>query len=481
MNELINLALRRNIFYPCNEIYSNSPAGFYDYGPIGLKIKNNIIEFWRKELLESFDALEIDGCQILPEPIFKASGHLDSFYDPVVKCSKCGLFYRVDKLLESKVEVGEKTDLNVLDNLIKEHNLKCEKCKSNFEKSFHFNMMFKLNVGVGANNLAYLRPEACQNIFLDFLRIYKGSRRNLPLAIAQIGKAFRNEISPRNGLLRTREFSQMDIEFFFDPEEINNFSLEEYYNLQIPVKLVNSKKEQEFFTLKELLDKKIFKYGVEAYCIAKNYAFFTKIGFLPKDIRYREVSPEDRAFYSLATWDLEVKSEDSWVELMANNYRTNHDLSGHQKESKTSLEVLSNEKKVLPHIFEMSMGTDRLFYCLLSNALSTLNDKSVLKLNSYIAPYNFAIFPLVNKDNIDKLAENLYENLRTKYKVIYDDKGSIGKRYARIDEIGIRYAITIDYDTKEKEILTIRDSWTTEQEKVSLKDLNKKIEELLKK
>lgn len=479
MSDLINLALRRNIFYPCNEIYPNSPAGFYDYGPIGLKIKNNIIEFWRNELLNSFDALEIDGCQILPEPIFKASGHLDSFYDPVVKCSKCGLFYRVDKLLESKVEVGEKTDLKTLDNLIVEHKLRCEKCKSNFEKSFHFNMMFKLNVGVGANNSAYLRPEACQNIFLDFLRIYKGSRKNLPLAIAQIGKAFRNEISPRNGLLRTREFSQMDIEFFFDPNEINNFSLEEYYNLEIPVKLVNSPKEQEFFTLKELLDKKIFQYNVEAYCIAKNYDFFKKIGFLTKDIRYREVSKDDRAFYSLATWDLEVKSEGNWVELMANNYRTDHDLKGHQKESKTSLEVLSNEKKVLPHIFEMSMGTDRLFYCLLSNALSTLNEKSVLRLNAKIAPYNFAIFPLVNKDGINDLAEDLYTDLKSKFKVIYDDKGSIGKRYARIDEIGIRYAITIDYDTKEKGILTIRDSWTTEQEKIDVNLLEKKMAELL--
>lgn len=482
MSEFINLALRRNIFYPCNEIYPNSPAGFYDYGPLGVKIRNNIVEFWRKEFVERIDAIEIDGCQILPESVFKSSGHLDGFFDPVVKCSKCGTFSRVDKLLEKyNIIVGEKTELEILDKLILDNKINCEKCKSKFEKAFRFNMMYKLFLGIGDGNPAYLRPEACQNIFLDFARIYKGSRRNLPLPIAQIGKAFRNEIAPRNATIRGREFTQNDIEVFFDPAEINNFPIKEIENIELPVCLLDSKKDQEFIKIKDLMKKGIMKFGVEAYYIGKEYEFFSKLGFKAEEMRYKQVSPEDRPFYSLATWDFEVKTEElGWVELVANNYRTDHDLGNHQKGSKTNLEVLSNEKKVLPHVFEMSMGTDRILYTLLSNRLEGMNDKLVLKLNEPIMPYHMGIFPLVNKEGIDELAEKIFNDLTKKrFRTLYDDKGSIGKRYARIDEIGIRYAITIDYQSKEDNTVTVRDSWNTNQERVAIKDLEKYFENRL--
>ncbi len=482
MSDFINLALRRNILYPCNEIYPNSPAGFYDYGPTGVKIRNNIVEFWRKELVEKLGAIEIDGCQILPQQVFKASGHLEGFFDPVVRCTKCGTSYRVDKLLEKfNVVVGEKTELEELDKLIINNNVKCEKCKSRLDKSFRFNMMYKVNIGIGEGNPGYLRPEACQNIFLDFVRIYKGSRRNLPLPIAQIGKAFRNEIAPRNATIRGREFTQMDIEVFFDPDKINDFSIKEIEDIELPVCLLGGKKEQEFFKIKDLQKKGLMKFGVEVYYIAKEYEFFTKLGFLPKEMRYKEVSPEDRPFYSLATWDFEVFTEElGWVELVANNYRTDHDLKGHQLGSKSSLEITSEEKKVLPHIFEISMGTDRILYTLLSNRLEGLNEKAVLKLNEPIMPYHMGVFPLVNKDGIDELGEQVFNELtRKRFRTLYDDKGSIGKRYARIDEIGVRYAITIDYQTKEDNTVTIRDSWNTTQERLPIKDLTKYFEEKL--
>lgn len=471
MNELNNLALRRNIIFPCNEIYPNSPAGFYDYGPIGLKIKNNLINFWRKEFLEDLNALEIDGCQILPEPIFKASGHLDGFFDPVLKCSKCGLFYRADKFLESKnIVIGEKTPLNEIDSIIKDNNLNCEKCKSHFEKAFHSSLMFDLNIGTNKDK-GYLRPEACQNIFLDFLRIYKGSRRNLPLPIAQIGKAFRNEISPRNGIIRGREFTQMDIEVFFDLSEINNFDYSKYLDLELPVYLLNGK-DQEFIKIKDLINSKKLNYGVEIYYIIKEYLFFVKMGITKEKMRFKEVSIEDRPFYSLTTWDLEVYIKDlGWVELVANNYRTDHDLKGHQEVSKTKLEVISNDKKVLPHVFEISMGTDRILYSLLANNLEGNDEKLVLKLNEYITPYHLAIFPLVNKDGLDNIAKNIYNLLNKHYSVIYDDKGSIGKRYARVDEIGVRYCLTVDFESKEKNTITIRDSWTTKQEIINISEI----------
>jgi len=482
MNSLVNLALRRNIFFPTTEIYPNSPGGFYDYGPIGLKIRNNVVNFWRKHLVEEFDGIEIDGSIILPQPVWESSGHLKGFSDPVIKCKKCGVFARADKLLEEtgETDVGEKTDLKQIDELIKKHKLKCTKCMSEYDSAFRFNIMFKTNIGVGDGTPGYLRGEACQNIFLDFKRIYGGARRNLPLAIAQWGKAFRNEISPRNALIRGREFTQMDIELFFDPDEIDNFPIEEMMNKEIPVKLLNSKKEVEFITVKELKKKGILKYSVEIYHLVKVYEFFLTLGLKQELFRWRQISKDDRPFYSLATWDPEAKVEDiGWIEIMAFNYRTDYDLTGHQKGSKTNLEVMSNDKKVLPHIMEMSMGTDRIVFCLLAQNFTELNDKALLKLGPEVCPYDFAIFPLVNKEGIDKKAEEIYRMLSCDaYNIIYDYKGSIGKRYARIDEIGIRYALTVDYDTLKDNTITLRDSWTTKQERVNIKDLAGKMFEL---
>lgn len=480
MNKLMNLALRRNIFYPSAEIYSNIPGGFFDYGPIGTKIKNNLINYWRKELVEkTFDGLEISGSTLLPEPVWIASGHLKGFSDPVVKCSKCGIFYRADKLLESsgETDVGEKTDLKVIDELIVKHNLKCEKCKSKLENSFRFNIMFKTFAGVGEGSPVYLRGEACQNIFLDFKRVYANARRNLPVAIAQIGRAFRNEISPRNGLIRGREFDQMDIEMFFDKDNIDKFPVKEYDDLEIPVKLLDSNKELEFLKIKDLKKKGILKYNVEIYHLVKIHEFFMKLGLNPELFRWRQVSQEDRPFYSLATWDPEAKVEDiGWIEIMAFNYRTDYDLTGHQKQSGTNLEVMSEDKKVLPHIMEMSMGTDRIVYCLMAQNYTELNEKCLLKLIPELSPYDFAIFPLVNKDGIDKRSEELYKELSCNaYNIIYDDKGSIGKRYARIDEIGIRYAITVDYDTLKDNTVTLRDSWTAQQTRLNITELNNKL------
>lgn len=472
MSDLINLALRRNIFFPTAEIYSNSPAGFYDYGPIGVKIKNNIINFWRKELVDANNALEIDGSQILPKSVFVASGHVANFADTVVKCKKCGVFYRGDKLLsESGIKINEQITPEEIDKLIKEKAVVCKICKSkDFEPAFRFNLMFGLNVGIDKNLPAYLRGEACQNIFLDFARIYKNSRKNLPLIIAQVGKAFRNEISPKNALIRTREFTQMDIEVFYNPNKLEVFSYNE--NFKIPVILPEDKKEH-LETLKSLIKNKIIKSRVEAEYLEKYYLFLLKLGYKENELRFNYMSKEDRPFYAESAWDCEAKDPDfGWIEISGIHSRSNHDLSVHQKHSQKSLEVLDFDQKVLPNIFEISIGTDRLLYTLLSNRLKKLNNKYVLELNESIMPYHMCVFPLVNKDDIDTIAKDIYNKLKENFRVIYDAKGSIGKRYARVDEIGVRYAITIDYQTKEDNTVTIRDSWTTKQERKNIKDLD---------
>jgi len=471
MSDLLNLALRRNIFYPTAEIYSNTSAGFYDYGPIGVKIRNNIVEFWRKEFVEANKGLEIDGCQILPKAVFEASGHVANFADSVVKCKKCGVFFRGDKLLnESGIEVKEQIDSKEIDLLIKKHNIACLNCKAKqFDDSFMFNIMFGVNVGIDNKQPAYLRGEACQTIYLDFLRVYKNSRQNLPLVIAQVGKAFRNEIAPKNSLIRTREFTQMDIQVFFNPNKMESFTYDN--KTKIPI-LMPGEKESHSESLKDLLKKDIIKSTVEAEYLEKYFNFLMKLGFKENEIRFVYTPEDSRPFYAKAAWDCEAHDKElGWIEITGIHARSDHDLSVHQKHSQTSLQIVEDGEKFLPHVFEISMGTDRILYTLLSNRLDVMNDKVVLKINSEIAPYNMAVFPLVNKDGIDEIAKEVYEDLKKDFKVIYDEKGSIGKRYARIDEIGIRYAITIDYDTKENNTVTIRDSWTTKQERIEIKKL----------
>jgi len=479
MSELMNLALRRNIFFPTAEIYPNTPAGFYDYGPIGVKIRNNIVDFWRKEFVEANNGLEIDGCEILPKPVFEASGHVANFADPVVKCKKCGIFYRGDKLLnEAGIQVPEQINTDDIDKLIHDNNVVCAKCKSKqFDPAFKFNIMFGVNIGIDNKQPAYLRGEACQNIYLDFLRVYKNSRQNLPIVIAQIGKAFRNEIAPKNALIRTREFTQMDIQVFFNPNKPELFK----YNSKTKIPVFMPKdKEAHFEELGALVKNKVIKSNVEAEYLEKYYNFLLKLGYKENELRFTYIPDDERPFYAEAAWDCEAHIEEmGWIEITGIHSRTDHDLSVHQKHSQTSLEVLDLDQKVLAHVFEVSIGTNRIFYTLLSNRLEGMNDKLVLKLNEPIMPYHMAIFPLVNKDDIDTLGEKVYSDLKKRFRAIYDDKGSIGKRYARVDEIGVRYAITIDYQTKEDNTVTIRDSWTTTQERVAIKDLIKYFEDRL--
>ncbi len=472
--DIMNLALRRNLFFPSAEIYG-SVSGFWEYGPVGLKIRDNIRSEWRKRVVENNGYLEISGSSILPKIVFEASGHITSMNDPIVKCTKCGTVERADKLIErlAGVVLGESEDTSRFDEIIKEKNLVCEKCKSRFGKTEQFNLMFPVQLGATGKDVGYLRGEACQNIFLDFSRLYK-TKNSLPLGIAQSGKAYRNEIAPRNALIRVREMEQMDVEVFFNPKK-DDYKIDE--NRTLPILF----KEGEFreATVKELKQKNLILHNVIAEHILQEYDFLLALGFKKDKIRFREVDKNDRAFYSAFTFDTEVETSLGWIEITANNYRTDHDLSGHGKQSKQNLSVVEDGESFTPHIYEISKGLDRTFYCLIDQNLTEINGKLVLTLNPNVSPYDCAIYPLVNKDGIDLEAKKIFKDLiDCGFKVLYEDKGSVGKRYAKSDEIGVRYAITIDYDSLNDKAVTIRDSWTTKQDRIKVTDLKNKLFEL---
>lgn len=481
--EVTNLALRRGFYFPTAEIYPNAPGGFWEFGPIGEKIRQNVISLWRKELVNKEDFVEINGSLILPEKVFEASGHLESFNDPIIQCMKCHSLFRADNLIQDKINevVPESLSVGELDNLIKKHQVQCLKCKSkNFGNTRKFNMMIGSNVGATGETKCYLRPETCQNIFLDFQRIYKISRKNLPLGIAQVGPAFRNEIAPRNTLLRERELGQMEIEIFFNPEKINDIEdWDEVKDYQL--NLINvGKKETETISCKKAVDKKIFSGKLVAYYLARVQQLYEKYGFPKEKMRFRGLEKEERAFYAKETWDFEVLTSLGWIELIANNYRGDYDLKGHSKGSNTDLSVNEDGEKFIPHVFEISAGVDRTVYTILENSYRNeergKDKRAYLKLPKKIAPYLVAVFPLVKKDGLSEKAKDVWKKLLDlDIEALYDEKGSIGRRYARVDEVGVPFAVTLDYQTKEDETVTIRERDGMKQERININDIPKKI------
>lgn len=477
-DDLINLASRRSLFFPAAEIYGSALAGFWDFGPVGEKIRRKIVELWRKELVEKEGFLEIYGAQILPEDVFRASGHLENFNDPIVKCRKCASLFRADKLLEGKVEgiVPESIATSELSKLIKKHKIKCQKCGSqDFDETKKFNLMMKLEIGAQGDKPAYLRPETCQSIFLDFPRIYKTHRAKLPLGIAQAGASFRNEISPRNTLLRERELGQMEIEIFFNPEKINEIeSFGDTSNYKL--RLMRLGKKIEGISCKDSVQKKIVSGKLIAYYLARVQQHWEKYGIPVSKMRFRELGSDERAFYAKETWDFEVETDLGWIELIACNYRADYDLKGHAKTSRQNLGVNEDGKEFVPHVFEISAGIDRTLYVALDLAYKKEKrgpeERVFLKLPQRISPYIAAVFPLVNKDGLDEKAQSLFSELvGHNFGVFFDSKGSIGKRYARVDEIGVPFAITLDYDSLKDKTVTLRERDSMKQKRVKIDSL----------
>lgn len=477
--DITNLALRRALFFPSAEIYASAPSGFWDFGPVGETIRRKVIELWRNELVEREGFEEIFGAQVLPEDVFKASGHLDSFNDPIVQCKKCHSLYRADNLIQEKISdiVPESLAVKELDSLIKKHKVDCPKCKSHdFADVKKFNMMLKVDIGATGRNPSYLRPETCQSIFLNFDRLHKNARHELPLGIAQAGAAFRNEIAPRNTLLRERELGQMEVEVFFNPEKIDEVeNWDEVKDYELCLELLKDKKVKKI-SCENAFKKKIVSGKLVAYYLARVQQLYERYGFPLEKMRFRELEEDERAFYARETWDFEVKTELGWIELIACNYRGDFDLNGHSKGSGKKLSVKEDGKEFVPHVFELSAGIDRTFYCVLDNAFRKEKrgpeERIYLKLPNRLAPYLVAVFPLVKKDGLFEKAKEIFNTLNEhEFDVFFDAAGSIGKRYARVDEVGVSYALTFDYDSLKDKAVTIRERDGMEQKRVKIAEL----------
>ena len=440
-------------------------------------MKSNFLREWRRRLVNYDDMLEIDGSLILPKIVFEASGHLSSLIDPLVQCTKCGNRIRADKYISEKtgLQIDERLSPEEFQELIQKYNLKCPNCGGELGKPVKFNMMFR--VGVGAeNDDAYLRPETAQSIFVDFSRLSKTMRVKLPKGIAQVGKSFRNEISPRQSVIRLRELIQAEIEVFFNPKSpFDSAKLEKAKDVKINVLSFPYSGEAREVSFEAGL--KIFGgMDIIAYYFVLLQKFYESVGFEKANTRFRELSPSDRAFYTTSAFDFEVKTSLGWTELVACNYRTDYDLSNHARMSKKDLSVMDGEEKIVPHVVELSLGVDRSLLCLLVSYFTHEQDRDVLRLRPNISPYLAAVFPLISKPEFQVKARTIYESLKKEdIPVFYDDSGNIGRRYRRMDEAGTPYCLTIDPQSLEDNTITIRERDSMKQERIPIPEVGTKL------
>ena len=445
--KVVNLCKRRGFVFPSSEIYGGF-AGFYDYGPVGVEVVNNIKrEWWKAMVHENLNIVGIDGAIITHPKVWEASEHVSKFIDFLIECKKCKEKFRADHLIEDKLKIKtEGLNKKQLEDIIKKNKLKCTKCGKELGEVEEFNLMFKTKVGPGKGEITYLRPETAQLIYLNFKNIINTSRQKIPFGIAQIGKAFRNEISPRDFLFRIREFEQMEMQYFVKEKEADKFF----------------KKWQE-----------------------DRLNWFLNLGIKKNNIRIRKHIKKELAHYAKQAVDIEYKFDFGWKEIEGIHNRGDFDLSQHEKFSGKDLKYFDEERKnkFIPWIIETSAGVDRIFLAFLVDAYHEEKIKGekriVLKLHPKIAAYKVAVFPLVSKDNLPEKSREVYNLIKDSFPCFYDEKGSIGRRYRRMDEIGTPFCITIDHQTLKDDTVTIRDRDTTKQIRVKILDLKKIVKELI--
>lgn len=456
MDKIVNLCKSRGYIYPGSEIYGGL-SNSWDYGPLGAEMKKNIKDmWWRKFIKESKYNVGIDAAIIMNPQVWVTTGHVGGFSDPLIDCKECKTRHRADKLIE---EWGfqNKKDISGLDGwtneqlveYINENNIVCPNCgKRNFTEIRKFNLMFKTFMGVteDAKSEVYLRPETAQGMFVNFKNVQRTTRRKLPMGIGQMGRSFRNEITPGNFIFRTREFEQMELEFFCKPGT-----------------------------------------DLEWYEYWKNFCkdWLVSIGIKEENLRMREHSKEELSFYSKGTTDIEYLFPFGWGELWGIADRTDYDLSRHMEASKEDLTYLDTEtnEKYVPYCVEPAVGVDRIFLTVLCDAydeeeVGEGDVRTVLHLHPSMAPVKVAVLPLSKK--LSSKAEEVFERLSKKYMCEYDEAGSIGKRYRREDEIGTPYCVTVDFDTETDNSVTIRDRDTMEQVRVNIDELEKWLDEKIK-
>lgn len=447
MDKIVSLAKRRGFIYPGSDLYGGL-ANTYDYGPLGTEVLRNIKNLWWKYFVQDRkDIVGLDASLISHHKIWEASGHVAGFADSMIDCRNCRARMRADHLIENYfLEKGEEISIEgnspqQLDKIIAKEKINCPKCsKHNWTSVRKFNLLFPVQLGIieGEGGQAYLRGETAQGIFINFRNIIDSTRVRLPFGIAQMGKSFRNEITPGNSVFRTIEFEQAEIEYFFDP------TTEDW---------------RELFTKWQ----------------NSLWDFVTKeLKVMATKLRWREHSDDERSFYSKRTIDLEYKFPFGFKELWGLAYRTDYDLVKHAEISKKELLITdpTTGRKITPHVIEPAGGINRLFLMLLLEAYTEEEKRIVLKLNPKIAPYKVAVFPLLaNKEPLIAKATEVFDDLKPHFMTTFDDRGNIGKRYLYQDEIGTPWCVTIDFQTLEDDTVTIRDRDTTTQERIAIKDL----------
>ncbi|ABP67541.1 glycyl-tRNA synthetase [Caldicellulosiruptor saccharolyticus DSM 8903] len=425
MDEIVSLCKRRGFIFQSSEIYGGLNS-CWDYGPLGVEMKNNIKRLWWKANVQlRDDVVGLDSSILMNPKVWEASGHLSNFADPMADCKVCKKRWRADQLSEYK----------------------CPECGGELTEARMFNLMFKTFMGPVEDESAvvYLRPETAQGIFVNFLNVQQTMRKKLPFGIAQIGKSFRNEITPGNFIFRTREFEQMEIEYFVKP------GTDEYWH----------------------------KHWIE-----QRINWYYKLGIKKENIRIREHGKDELAHYAKACVDIEYLFPMGWSELEGIANRTDFDLSRHQEYSGQNLTYFDDETKqrYIPYVIEPSAGVDRSFLAFLVDAyenqkIDENDSRIVLHLHPAIAPVKAGVFPLLKREELVKKAKEIYNNLKYKWIVQYDESGSIGKRYRRQDEIGTPFGITVDYQTLEDNTVTIRDRDTMEQVRVHIEEIIPYLEE----
>jgi len=464
IEELANFCKKKGFVFRSSDIYGGF-AGFWDFGPLGIELFNNIKkEWWDFFVYEKSNIVGIEASIISHPRTWKASGHITSFKDIAVVCKKCK---RATKIDES--ELGK---------------VKCD-CGGEYENQGEFNLLFKTKVGALNAEDAYLRGETAQGMFMDFKLVQQTSRMQLPFGIAQIGRCFRNEIAPRDFLFRSREFHIGEFEFFINPEE-KKCNLLDKVHLEVEFNFLDAETQKEGKdTLKKVKIGDLLKKNKleewHAYWLSEQIIWFNKTGLT--EIKIREHTQDELSHYSSATFDIDYEYPFGSKEVAGNANRGQYDLMQHQKESKISMEVFDEKyrNKIIPKVIEPTFGIERIFLALLTKAYYYDEERQniVLKLPPRFAPIKAAIFPIIKKDNFEKISRNVFDNLKKEWNVAYDESGSIGRRYARNDEIGTPFCITIDEESAKKKDVTIRDRDTKKQIRVKISELKNIIKKLI--
>ena len=529
-NKILSLSKRRGIFSPSYEIYGGA-GGFYDYGPLGSLLKNNVERKWRELYIIHEKCFEISTPSVMPYEILKASGHVDEFLDVIVTCEKCKTSFKIKEVAGEELEYEE----------AKKMTLRCPEC-GEMLKVGKVNLMFETFIGPLKKENAFLRPETAQGIFVNFPSLYQFFRKKLPFGVVQIGKAFRNEISPRQGIIRLREFSMAEAEIFFEPDKKGHLRFAEVKDDVLTI--IPSDEKERKMSIEKMVEEGIVGNEAMAYYMAITKRFLISIGIDEEKLRFRQHLPKEMAHYANECWDAEVLTTFGWIECVGIADRSAYDLQAHMNATGADMTVSSGEKEVrkkiipkmdkigpafkekagiiqkkleemepknkvviriedeeieispefyeikeevvqksfIPHVIEPSYGIDRIIYCILEHNYRETEKEGekyvLLSLSPSIAPIKAGVFPLVSKDGLPEIAREIEEELRKEgILVFYDEKGSIGRRYARMDEIGTPFCITIDYTTLKDNTVTIRNRDTTEQIRMDRKKIAKWIKE----